>query len=87
MPVSKQSAITYTIHKISVDMVAGNMWVYFRRVVDTIEDGGVEMNVEGSDLVSLLSTQATSAQPLADEITLAIYNYAVAKGVITGAIS
>jgi hypothetical protein len=57
---------------------------YFSRTLNGKPDGGVDMLVEGIDMVSLLSTQATLGQGLGDEITDAIYKIALDRGVIEG---
>lgn len=84
MPITKQVTVTHTLMKINVDMAAMSMWCYFERKTDGIVDGGYEVNINGTDLAALFSTQATAAQPLSDEITVAIYNYAVANNLIAG---
>ena len=87
MPVSKQSTIAFTIYKINLDMLQGTMIVTFLRTIDGAQDGTVEAFISGQEMLNLIATQATAGQPLGDEITTALYSYAVGKGLITGTIS
>lgn len=87
MPVSKQSQVAFAIAKIEVDMLQMAMSVSFVRTLDGVIDGGVQLSIAGDELATLLSTPANAGQALASEITVALYTFAIAKGVITGAIS
>ena len=87
MPVTKQSTVAYTLVAITVSMTGGYVSCSFARTIDGVPVGAVDLLIEGADMVGLLGTQATAGQPLGNEITDAVYAYAISKGVIDGVIS
>ena len=87
MPVTKQSTVSYTLMAINVSMSSGYIACTFVRKIDDVPTGNLDLLIEGADMVTLLSTQATAGQPLGSEITDAVYAYAIGKGVIEGDIS
>lgn len=87
MPVTQATSIVSTISTIHVDMGSMEMTVTFNRTVDGVNVDTLKFLVAGQSLATLLATQANAGQSLGDEITLAIYNYAVANQVTTGTVS
>ena len=87
MPVTISLALVHRLSKINVDMVAGTIYCYFDRTLNGAPDGGAEVWISGADMSTLLKTQATTGQPLGDEIADALYDYALAKGTISGVLS
>jgi len=84
MPIVTTSSVSHKLTKVNVDMELMTIWCYFTRTINGKLDGGSEMHVEGTDMVSLLMTQAIPNQALGDEITDAIYSMAISKGIIEG---
>ena len=87
MPITTQSQVVHTLVKVNVDMTNMTTWCYFARTLGDKDAGGVEMVLEGTDMYNLLMTQATAGEALGNEITDTIYNMALSKGVLDGAIS
>jgi hypothetical protein len=87
MPVTKQCSVAYKLMAIAVSMSSGYITCSFNRTIDDVPTGALDMLIEGPDMVTLLSTQATAGQPLGSELTDAVYAYAIGKGVIDGVIS
>ena len=87
MPITKQTTVSHVLMKLSVDMATMSTLCYFHRFVDGEVDGGFEMPISGPDMAELLSTPAKDGQPIGGEVTNAIYQYAVSKGLIVGEIS
>ena len=87
MPVTKTATISYSLTQITVDMIGGFVQSHFTRSIDGEPSGSVEMLTVGDDMLALLGTQAVAGQPLGSEITDAVYNLAISKGLIEGVIS
>ena len=87
MPVTQATNLVSTISTIHVDMGAMEMSVTFARAVDGVPVDTQKFLVAGESLAALLATQANAGQSLGDEITAAIYNYAVTNGVTAGTVS
>lgn len=87
MPITKQSTVSHALTTISLDMAAMTMTCGFIRTIDGGQESSYAFQIEGAELAALFATQATPGQPLADEITAAIYNYAVSKGLVAGNVS
>lgn len=87
MPVSKQSNVAFTLTKVTIDMLQMTMLATFQRTIDSVPDGAIDILISGSDMATLIATQANAGQSLGSEFTDAVYNYAINKGYIAGAIS
>lgn len=87
MPITKTSTITHTLMSLNLDMGSAVMVCGFARQIDGVLDTNIAITIAGTDFATLLATQAAAGQALSDEITVAIYNYAVAKGLITGTVA
>ena len=84
MPITKSSTVTHTLMSINLDMSAMVMTVGFTKHIDGVFESNVSFQITGVDLGTLFATQAAAGQALSDEITVAIYNYAVSSGKISG---
>jgi hypothetical protein len=87
MPITKTSTVADVLTTISVDMLAGTMACTFQETIDGVPSKQNSITITGADFAALLATQAAVGQSLADEITIAIYNYASSKGLIPGVVS
>lgn len=87
MPVTKSSAVAYTLNHITVNMVEGFLRCTFVRTIDGVAAGVMDMRVDGADMLALLGVATTPGKSVANDITDVVYAHAIATGVIDGAIS
>ncbi len=87
MPITQSTSLVSTISAIIVDMISGQMTVNFIQAVNGSPISTQQIVISGAPFLTLLETQASAGQSLSDEITAAIYNYAVSNNIIIGAIS
>ena len=87
MPVTAAATLTYMIKHITLDMTAPQGTVVFFKMLDGQEVGQVVMTVDAQSLMSILDAVPQLGMSRQLDFTSAIYNHAVASGVITGAIS
>jgi hypothetical protein len=87
MPVTKQSTVAYTLTSITVNMVEGYLKCLFTRFLDGVETGGLDMRVEGAEMLVLLGAPTTAGKTVGNDITDVVYAYAISIGLIDGAIS
>ena len=87
MPITKQSTVTHTLTRVTVDMLDGYIGAAFTRSLDGVACSVVDMRVEGAAMAALLGRNTTPGTTLANDITDAIYAYALASGVLDGVIT
>ena len=84
MPIVKTSNLTHTLLEFEVDMANMYAVATFQQAVDGQAYGDVELRVEGEALQALLSATPVAGLSRADDITNAIYSYAVSIGAVEG---
>ena len=87
MPITQSTSLVSTISAIIVDMISGQMTVNLAQSADGLQVATKQVIISGQPFLDLLATQATAGQALGDEITLAIYNYAVSNAELSGVVS
>ena len=92
MPITKDSIITHYIAEAIVRMdqrthLPISMSGSFVRMIDGVLDDVVPFEMGAADLGALLTGATDPALSRGDDLTLAIYRWAVASGVIVGTVS
>ena len=86
MPISKNATINHTLMNVVVDIPGAYMLCTFRKDIDGIGQGDVVMRVDGADMLGIIGVPASGVKSRADDITDAVYEYAVSSGAIAGSI-
>lgn len=87
MPITSQEPVSHVLIALNIDMTTMEARATFRRFVNGNAAGDVDLVAVGADLAALLGETVTQGLTRGDDVTAAIYAYAVAKGYIVGAIS
>ena len=87
MPVNATLAVRYVFWKMAVDMERVSCLMTLRRLINDQPDGEVEFEVSGASLLPIFAAEPNAGMSRADDMAQAVYEYAVASGIIDGEVS
>ena len=87
MPVVVQQTAQYVLADVTADMIAGRIVANLRWLVDGKDCGLIEVIAQGDDFLAILGAMPHAGMNRADDIALLVYEFAVSKGIVSGAIS
>lgn len=87
MPVVAQSQSEYILANVVADMDALRIVANLRWLVDGQDCGLIEVTIQGDDFAAVLGAAPHPGASRADDIALLVYEFAVSKGIVQGAIS
>lgn len=87
MPVTTPTPLLWTIQNIYIDMVAVQASVTLSGTVGTQSVGTVNFIIPEESFVPLITSLPTSGQTRQNDLTAAIYAYAIAQNIVTGVAS
>lgn len=86
MPISRTVTLTTVLITFSLDMPTMTAHCVFQNYIDGAAASTTEFSVVGADLAKVMTAPAVVGKSRADDITDAVYEYAVAHGVIVGTV-
>jgi len=87
MPVTKSAVLTHTLTGLSIDMTVPQLVVKFVRAIDGVPQNDVLATIEGTEFLGIIAVPGVVDKPRGADITDAIYDYAITKGIISGTIA
>ena len=88
MPItSQQIVVTHLFARMSVDVETMTAEAVLRRYENGDPLGEIRIPVSGPDLAALINSMPISGCTRADDAALAVYQYAVANGYVSGEVS
>jgi len=87
MPVTSTVTQAYVISGVAVDMATPALTVSFSRTINGADVGGPSLHLEGAAFAAVFNAPADGTKTRADDLSIALYNAAVAAGIISGAVS
>lgn len=88
MPItSQQVVVTHLLARLSVDVETMTGEAVLRRYENGDPKGEVKIPVTGANLAALIGANPIAGYSRADDAALAVYEYAVANGYVSGEIS
>lgn len=86
MPITRNVTLSSVLVTFTLDVPSMTAHCLFQNYMDGNAAGTAEFSVSGAELAEIMATPAMTGKSRADDITEAIYAYAVSKGLITGSI-
>ena len=86
MPITISGQVNYVLMNLAVDMRALSASATFDVLANGDKVGEITLGIHQADLMGILTTVPNEGKTRADDITDAIYAYAVQTGAISGAI-
>ena len=87
MPITRNTVVAYTLMIVLVDMKEISMTCTFVKTVEGEAIDKVIVRITGNEMIALLGAQGSSGKPRGNDITDAVYEYALSSGAIAGVIS
>jgi len=87
MPITTPVPLQWVINTLHVDMVNVQATVTFTGTVGTQVVGTTSFDIPQADFIPLITANPTAGMTRQNDLTTAIYAYAVAKGYVTGTVS
>jgi hypothetical protein len=86
MPISRQVTLTTVLVTFSLDVPSMTAHCVFQNYIDGAAASTSEFDVVGADLAGVMAAAPDSTKTRADDITDAIYAYAISKHFIAGTV-
>ena len=86
MPVTANAVVSYTLMRLTIDMEQMTGTAVLRKMVDGEVVGTVEYQAVGDDLIALLMATPDATKTRGNDVTDAVYQFAVDRGFISGTI-
>lgn len=87
MPIVRNAVVSHTLVNVQVDIPGAYMVATFRKDVDGQGAGFVPLRIEGPDMMNIIGAPAHADKARADDITDAVYAFAIASNAIAGEIA
>ena len=87
MPITTSTPLIWAINTLHVDMVNVQATVAFTGTIGTQVVGATNFDIPQVDFIPLITSLPNVGLTRQQDLTLAIYNYAIAKGYVTGVAS
>lgn len=86
MPIVSTAQVSYLITKLSFDMLAQEGRATLRKFVDGVPINDVDIVVTGEEFMSMVNTVPPADMTRGEDITDAVYKYAIANAGVQGSI-
>lgn len=87
MPITRTSSVSFFLIQLNFDVEAAAMVATLRRVIDGQQDGTITFQLTSEEIGQFLLTPADGTKTRRDDITLKVYEIAVARGLVSGEVS
>lgn len=84
MPITTTTQAQYVLANVTADMDAQHVVANLRWLVDGKDCGLIEVVVQGEDFAAALMAKPGEGMNRADDIVSLIYEFALAKGIVSG---
>lgn len=87
MPITTQRTVSYVFANMNVDAEAQVITANMRMFVEEMDAGLIQITIQGPDYLAFVGATPAEGMMRADDIALAVYNYAVSHGYLQGSVS
>ena len=87
MPITSQTPLLWTIQTLSIDMIAAQASVTLSGAIGSQLVGTVNFIIPEAEFLPLITAMPTAGATRQNDITEAVYAYAIAQGIVSGVTS